>query len=87
MRWFGGSSNPTAPVRTPNDGTAWLHSAGCWSVGHWPGYEFRTTRSRSRTVAVIGPCGVTRADMAQLGHTASRMTWRGAGRGATPPWK
>ena len=84
MRWFGGFNNPAAPVRTPDEGSAWPSVPdlpGCWRVGHWAGHEFRTTRTGTRTVAVIGPCGMTRADLHRLGvhGVPDDVAWRWPG--------
>ncbi|ACU40119.1 albusnodin/ikarugamycin family macrolactam cyclase [Actinosynnema mirum] len=81
MRWLGGFSTPTAPVRAPDTGTAWPHLPGCWTVGEWSSHELRTTRTGRRTVALIGTCGATPAELGRMGACGvpDEVSWRWAG--------
>ena len=87
MLWFGGFSGRTAPPRLPGDVRyMWptvpggrLH--GIWLHGTWPAHEARTTHTRHRCVAVLGPCGATADELARLAvhGVPDDVAWRWPG--------
>lgn len=82
MRWFGGFSGPTGAPRTPVGGTRIRASTPeCWTVGQWTGHEVRTTETGTRTVVVVGACGITSPDLDRLGvhGVPDDVVWRWPG--------
>jgi asparagine synthase (glutamine-hydrolysing) len=67
MRWFGGFSGATSMPQVPVGSRAvWPDLPGFWTVGRWAGHEVRAARAGRRAVAVIGPCGITPAELLRL---------------------
>ncbi|GLZ28086.1 asparagine synthase [Lentzea sp. NBRC 105346] len=83
MFWLGGFRGPAPSRREPqHSGRMWPHVADCWLSGSPREQEFRTARTATRTVAVVGSCGASDADVLRLAthgvpdQVASR--WPGA---------
>ncbi|MGH3755551.1 MAG: albusnodin/ikarugamycin family macrolactam cyclase [Pseudonocardiaceae bacterium] len=62
MIWFGGASSPRIRWRPHRAQPLWTDVSHCWTVGPWPGHE-RQAVTGARHVAVLGPCGISRAEL------------------------
>ena len=82
MLWFGGFAGSSLFVREPgNARDLWDHVSGCWMVGTWPAHEVRTTWTDRRAVAVLGPCGITVDELANMAvrRVPDDVAWRWPG--------
>lgn len=65
MIWFGGASCPRIRCRPRMAQPLWTDVSRCWTVGSWLGHERRAVTG-ARRVAVLGPCGISRAELRGL---------------------
>lgn len=65
MIWFGGASSPRILCRPLRAQPLWTDVSRCWTVGSWPERE-RQAVTDARHVAVLGPCGISRAELRGL---------------------
>ena len=82
MCWFGGFSGAVAAPRTPAEGRwVWPGVQGCWLVGAWRGFEARGVVVGHRAVAVVGSCGISRAELQRLAvhGVPDDVAWRWPG--------
>jgi asparagine synthase (glutamine-hydrolysing) len=82
MLWFGGFVGPRSAARVPVASTPlWEQLSTCWSAGNWPTHEMRTAQLGRRTVAVIGPSGITTNELLGLARDGvpNDATWRWSG--------
>lgn len=82
MLWFGGFNGKTAPPQVPGGvRNLWPTVPGAWLHGTWPAHEVRTTHTRRRCLAVLGPCGATADELAQLAvhGVPDNVAWRWPG--------
>lgn len=82
MLWFGGFNGRAATTRVPiGVRNLWCTLPGAWLHGRWPVDEVRTTDTRRRSVAVLGLCGISAADLTRLAvqGVPDDVAWRWPG--------
>ncbi|TWP43537.1 albusnodin/ikarugamycin family macrolactam cyclase [Lentzea tibetensis] len=83
MFWYGGFRGPAQARREPRHSSRmWLDVTDCWLVGSRQEQEIRTARTAIWSVAIVGSCGASGAEVAHLATQGVRdevaRRWPGA---------